>query len=108
LGTIFSDEGFIKIRGYNTWYGVMGETDSTRKHPLLCLHGGPGFSHDYLQPIGAISKTGRKVVFYDQLGSGRSDHPDDPSMWTMKGYVSELDAIRNSLGLDHVHLLGQS
>ena len=108
MRTVFTEEGFIKIRGYNTWYGIIGETSNSGRFPLLCLHGGPGFSHDYLQPIGTISKTGRKVVFYDQFGSGRSDHPDDPSMWTMEGYVSELDAIRNALGLDHVHLLGQS
>lgn len=74
----------------------------------MCLHGGPGFSHDYLQPLEALKNTGRRVVFYDQLGSGRSDHPNNPSMWTMELYLTEIDAIRRALGLDRIHLLGQS
>ena len=108
LKSIFSQEGFIPFRGFKTWYGVVGETDSLGKLPLLCLHGGPGFSHDYLQPLEALKNTGRRVVFYDQLGSGRSDHPNNPSMWTMELYLTEIDAIRRALGLDRIHLLGQS
>ena len=108
MNSFFAQEGFIPYRGFKTWYGVVGETDSPGKYPLLCLHGGPGFSHDYLQPLGVLKNTGRRVVFYDQLGSGRSDHPNDPSMWTMELYQAELDAIRRALSLDRVHLLGQS
>ena len=106
--SIFSEEGYISFKGYKTWYGIIGEQDHQNKFPLLCLHGGPGFSHDYLQPIGEIQNTGRRVVFYDQLGAGRSDHPDDSSMWTISLYVEELETIRKTLGLDQVHLLGQS
>ena len=105
---MFTEEGYITRNGLKTWYGIVGDADSPGKYPLLCLHGGPGFSHDYLQPLGVLSSAGRRVVFYDQLGSGRSDHPDDSSLWTMKQYVSELDAIRKELSLDQVHLLGQS
>jgi proline-specific peptidase len=108
LNPKLTEEGFITSKGFKTWYGVMGETDLLGKYPLLCLHGGPGFSHDYLQPLGVLNSTGRRVVFYDQLGAGRSDHPDDPSMWTMKLYISELDALRKALKLDRIHLLGQS
>jgi proline-specific peptidase len=108
LDSKFTKEGYITRNGLKTWYGLVGEAESPGKYPLLCLHGGPGFSHDYLEPIGVLSKTGRRVIFYDQLGSGRSDHPDDPSLWTMKQYVSELAAIIKSLRLDQVHLLGQS
>jgi len=49
--------------------------------PLLCLHGGPGATHDYLEPLEEIAATGRCVVFYDQLGSGNPDHPHDRYMW---------------------------
>jgi proline-specific peptidase len=104
----FSQEGFIPHKGYKTWYAIVGEEESPRRYPLLCLHGGPGFSHDYLEPLAAIASKGRRVVFYDQLGSGRSDHPNDPSIWTMQLYLEELDVVRNVLGLDRIHLLGQS
>jgi proline-specific peptidase len=65
-------------------------------------------SHDYLQPLEAIAGTGRRVIFYDQLGSGHSDHPHNPDMWNVGLFVEEARAIRKSLGLGEVHLLGQS
>jgi proline-specific peptidase len=48
------------------------------------------------------------VVFYDQLGVGKSDHPDDSTLWVMRTFVDELGAVREALGLQQVHLLGHS
>ncbi len=59
--------------------------------PLLCLHGGPGFTHYYLEPLEALAEH-RRVIFYDQLGCGRSDRPDDLSLWTVDRFVEELQA----------------
>lgn len=101
-------EGFIPFRGYRTWYRVLGENEEPGKFPLLVLHGGPGASHDYLEPLAAMAQTGRRVIFYDQLGGGNSDHPHDPSMWTVDLFVEELSEIRKALHLDHLHILGQS
>jgi L-proline amide hydrolase len=101
-------EGFASFRGYNTWYRIVGDHEALGKLPLLCLHGGPGATHDYLEPLEAMSTTGRRVIFYDQLGNGNSDHPHNPSMWTVGLFVEELGVIRDVIGLDHVHILGQS
>ncbi|HVA21920.1 MAG TPA: proline iminopeptidase-family hydrolase [Candidatus Micrarchaeia archaeon] len=75
--------------------------------PLLCLHGGPGTPHDYLEPLEGLA-AGRRVVFYDQLGCGRSDRPDDPALWTVDYFVDELGQVREALGLDRCHLFGNS
>lgn len=101
-------EGYVPFRGFNVWYRIVGEREDSGKLPLLCLHGGPGVGHDYLEPLEAMGATGRRVIFYDQLGCGRSDHPHDPSMWTVELFVGELALVRSALGLDHVHILGQS
>src|SRR5215217_8535665 len=101
-------EGFIPFQGYKTWYRIVGDQGDERKPPLVCLHGGPGMSHDYLETLEAIAGTGRQVIFYDQLGCGNSDHPHDPSLWTIELFVEEVGVIRTALGLDHIHLLGQS
>jgi len=101
-------EGFIPFRGYRTWYRVVGESEEPGKLPLLVLHGGPGASHDYLEPLEAVAGTGRRVILYDQLGGGNSDHPQNPALWTVDLFVEELGAVRKALALDHVHLLGQS
>ncbi len=101
-------EGFVSFRGYRVWYRIVGDLEKPGKLPLLCLHGGPGATHDYLEPLAAIAATGRRVVFYDQLGNGNSSRPSDPSLWTVALFVEELGHMRHALGLDRVHILGQS
>jgi proline-specific peptidase len=101
-------EGFIPFHGYRTWYHVVGDGEEAGKLPLLCLHGGPGMAHDYLEPLEAMAGTGRRVILYDQLGCGNSDHPHDPSLWNVDLFVQEVNAVRNSLALQEIHLLGQS
>ena len=106
--TFPTTEGFIPFRGYQVWYRIVGGDEEPGKLPLLVLHGGPGACHDYLEPLEAMARTGRRVIFYDQLGGGNSDHPHNPSMWTVNLFVEELGVVRNALALDHLHILGQS
>ena len=102
-------ERTIPFRGHRIWTRTVGVAADPAKLPLLCLHGGPGVPHDYLEPIeGVAAASGRSVVFYDQLGCGNSDQPHDRSLWTVELFVEELVAVRRALGLDRVHLLGQS
>jgi pimeloyl-ACP methyl ester carboxylesterase len=96
-------DGYVEWRAGRTWYEVHGEAGGT---PLLCLHGGPGSTHQYFAPLAALADE-RQVVLYDQLGCGASDRPDDVE-WTLALFLAELDALRNELGLDEVHLLGTS
>jgi proline-specific peptidase len=101
-------EGRIPYAGGETWYQVVGDSEKPGKLPLVCLHGGPGALHDYLEPLGSLAETGRRVVFYDQLGCGKSWLEADPSMWTVELYVDELRTVREALGLDRIHLFGSS
>jgi len=96
-------EEFVPVTGGRVYTCTVGPERSGA--PLLVLHGGPGASFDYLEPLAALD---RPVVFYDQLGCGRSEHPDDVSLWTVERYVQELAQVRAALGLERVHLLGQS
>ena len=98
-----NEEGRIDVDGHRVWYRRVGE----RGVPLLLLHGGPGAGHDYLEPLAGLAER-RAVIFYDQLGCGRSDQPDDPSLWRIERFVREVDTVRAALGLDRVHILGQS
>jgi proline-specific peptidase len=98
-------EGRIPFRGYETWYRAVGEGDLA---PLLCLHGGPGATHLGQRPLERFAEAGRRVVFYDQLGCGRSSQPSDHSLWTVELFVAEVATVREALGLDRVHLLGSS
>ena len=96
-------EGLISVEGGRVWYRSVGSGGV----PLLVLHGGPGAGHDYLEPLEALAAD-RQVIFYDQLGCGRSDRPDNPALWRIERFVSEVAQVRRALGLSHIHLLGHS
>jgi proline-specific peptidase len=101
--------GLIPFKGYQTWYRIVGEKEEAGKLPLLVLHGGPGATHDYLESFDAMAETGRRVIYYDQLGCGMSSISESkPEMWTVDLYVEEIDVVRKALGLERIHLLGQS
>ena len=97
--------GMVPVEGGSVWYQRLGPDDGV---PLLILHGGPGAASYYLEPFaGRVART-RPVVVYDQLGCGRSEKPDDPSLWTVDRSCHEVDEVRSALGLEDCHLLGQS
>ena len=87
---------------------MVGVGEEVGKLPVLCLHGGPGGAHDYLEPLEALARTGRRAVFYDQIGCGRSEGPADPDFYTVELFVDELGAVREAIGLDRIHLFGSS
>src|SRR5438309_8372310 len=97
-------ETFVEVPGGRVWTQVVGGGE---RIPLVVLHGGPGFPHDYVRSLEDLADE-RMVVFYDQLGCGRSDRPDDPSLWTLDRAVAEVAAVREALGLERMHLFGNS
>jgi L-proline amide hydrolase len=92
---------------HQTWYHVVG--DSSDKPPLIALHGGPGATHDYLLSMADLGAD-RQVVFYDQIGNGRSTHLPDrgADFWTVDLFVRELRNLVTKLGIGAHHVLGQS
>ncbi len=91
-----------------TWCRVVGEGDRT---PIVLLHGGPGYNSEYLRRFENFAKTGRTVIRYDQIGSGRSVVNDEhyrPGVFTVELFRRELSRLREELGLDEVILIGQS
>ncbi|MCX6157580.1 MAG: proline iminopeptidase-family hydrolase [Ignavibacteriae bacterium] len=96
---------YCDVVGGKIWYIIYGAEKSGT--PLVCIHGGPGATHDYLLTINELDGD-RPVVFYDQLGCGRSDKPDNDSLWTVERYTKELGTLIKHLGYTEVFLLGHS
>jgi pimeloyl-ACP methyl ester carboxylesterase len=97
-------EGHVAVPGGQVWFKIVGSGPGT---PLLPLHGGPGAPSHCLDRLGQLGDE-RPVIFYDQLGCGRSDRPSDTNLWRVERFVEELAAVRRSLGLKRVHLFGHS
>src|SRR5215207_5723096 len=97
-------QGYIDVGAGNVWYESAGVGDRT----LLLLHGGPGGNSADLSPFLELADHGFRVVRYDQLGSWRSDKPDDVSLWQVPRFVDEVEQVRKGLDLGQMHLMGQS
>lgn len=97
-------EGFIEVEGGKIWYRINGEGDKT---PVLLLHGGPGSSSFYLEPLKELSKD-RPVIFLDQLGCGRSTRITDTTLMTIEKNVEQLEQVRKALKLEKFYLYGHS
>jgi proline iminopeptidase len=100
-----AQEQRVEVTGGSVWTARLGPSDGT---PILLLHGGPGAASYYMIPLAERLAEHRPTIVYDQLGCGRSDQPDDTSLWTVDRSVEEVDQVRAALGLERCHLLGQS
>jgi len=98
------EEGYCNVAGGRVYWRRFGSGDGV---PLLVLHGGPGAAHNYMLPMTALADE-RPIIFYDQLGCGRSDAPPDESLYTVQRSVDELDAVRAALKLSNVFIAGHS
>lgn len=93
--------------GVKIWYEIRGGGPGT---PLVVANGGPGFDHTYLHCSDCWDRLakGRKVVFYDQRGNGRSGELKDGQSCTLADQIADLEALRAHLDLDKIDLLGHS
>jgi proline iminopeptidase len=93
---------------FQVWVKRIGSNPALR---MLLLHGGPGATHEYLEACDSyLPAAGVEYYYYDQLGSGFSDQPADPSLWELDRFVDELEQVRDALGLrrENFVLYGQS
>jgi len=100
-------QGFVEVMGHQLFVRSLGE-GGRKKGTVLCLHGGPGATHDYMMPIADLVRYGYRVVLYDQLGCGRSERPKDLSLFVMERYAEEVEALRRKMDLGRIHVVGSS
>lgn len=90
-------------------YKVWTKKTGNGKIKVLLLHGGPGFSHDYMECYeDFLPQEGMEIYYYDQLGCGYSDVPADTALWNITRYVEEVEQVRKGLGLDQFYIAGHS
>lgn len=121
-------ERLVDFHGYKTWCRTVGKEDSNdgglfgffgkkadntarKKLPLLVLHGGPGLPSRYLETLELLAGQGRQVIFYDQIGCGKSflaseDASPRPEDYSVDLFLEELGAVKRALGLKRHHVVG--
>ena len=79
--------------------------------PIIAVNGGPGLSHVYMIQNDVWTRRiaeHRQVIFYDQRGTGASQHLRPGAAQTMEAQVADLEAVRASLHVDKVDFIGDS
>ena len=98
-------EGFIDAgKGVKLYYRLLGSGGE----PVVLIHGGPGFTSDYLADDLTTMARKHPLLVYDQRGIGRSTLVTDSTALAAQRYVEDLEAIRKHLGLEQLTLLGHS
>lgn len=92
----------IDVLGHRIHYERVG-----RGPPLYFVHGGPGLDHTYFRPFLDPLADDAELVFYDQLGNGRSERPE-PLAVDLTAWATELDGLRAALGHDSIVTFGHS
>ncbi len=101
--TIDSPKGKFKV-----WTKKIGNNPQIK---LLLLNGGPGGTHEYFECMESfLPAEGIELIYYDQLGCGNSDNPNDTTFWQLPRFVEEVEQVRQALKLDNsnFYLLGHS
>ena len=96
-----------RVKGYQLYYREVG-TDTTRP-PVVLVHGGPGHSSlSFKQGFDFLAES-RRVIYYDQRGSGNSEAKANPEDYTVEQLVEELEALRRDvLRADRIVVVGHS
>lgn len=102
--SLVSQEGYVEVNGGKIWYEVYG---SGPKPPVLLLHGGPGGTSFGFEPLKELGYDG-PIIFWDQLGSGRSSALTDTTLMTIENYVDQVERLREHLKLEDFVLYGHS
>ena len=86
------------------FYKIEGKGTDT----LVVVHGGPGNSLESIRADMEPLARGRRVIYYDQRGQGKSDLVKDGSRLGYKNHVADLEALRVHFKLEKISLLGNS
>lgn len=116
FGTIPVKEGTVSVtRGkdqseeFNISYNLVRpmSLSSRQAAPIVVLHGGPSLPSNYCFPL-AKHIPYRSILFYDQLGCGKSDQPTNIEYYSIDQAVDDLQNLLERLNIRRFHLYGQS
>lgn len=96
-------EGYIPAKNAELYYRVIGEGQ-----PLILLHGGPDFDHNYLLPDMDLLSDSFRLIYYDQRGRGKSAGKVQPKDVTISSDVEDLESLRKYFQFKSVAVLGHS
>lgn len=97
----------VQVNGFDLYYREIGT--NKQDTPVVIVHGGPGHSSQSFKQGFDFLAQERRVIYYDQRGSGNSQIKPDPAAYTIDQLVEELETIRRDvIRTDQIILIGHS
>jgi proline iminopeptidase len=96
-------EGYVPVEGAALYYRDIGQGQ-----PIVILHGGPSFDHNYLLPDMDRLADAFRLIYYDQRGRGKSAWNVRPAAVNLQSEMDDLEALRAHVRLNRAALLGHS
>jgi len=95
---------------YETFGTPTAADSASTSLPVIAVNGGPGLSHAYMMQNDLWVRLGKNhfVALYDQRGTGKSKRVQKEAPQSMEAQVADLDAVRRTLKLEKVVLVGDS
>jgi proline iminopeptidase len=76
--------------------------------PVILISGGPGGSHASFHPWFSRLAGRFTVIYFDNIGRGRSDRLLPGTPYTVERDAEDVEALRSHLKLNRIHLIGHS
>jgi len=94
---------YLEWRGHRVHYLDEGKGART----YLCLHGNPTWSYLYRRLVPPLVASGGRVIAPDFIGFGRSDKPEEESLYTFDFHRGMLLSFVEALNLKNITLVVQ-
>jgi pimeloyl-ACP methyl ester carboxylesterase len=105
--TVRPQEHRVVSGGVDLFVRVVGKLSSGKV--VLAVNGGPGVSSRYMTDLEVLAGDDLALVTFDQRGVFRSTAPAlEISNFTFEKYLGDIEAIRQTLGIESFHMLGHS
>jgi proline iminopeptidase len=75
---------------------------------VVIASGGPGTGHSHCHPWFDALTERFEVVYFDYLGTGRSDRLADPAGYSIEAHAAQIEAVRAHVGAEQIALVGVS
>ncbi|MFK7822986.1 MAG: alpha/beta fold hydrolase [Oligoflexales bacterium] len=99
----FQARSFLLDGGESAHDYRLNYIDEGKGKALICVHGNPTWSF-YFRNVIEHFREKMRVVAFDHLGCGLSDHPQDYS-YTLSNHIKNFEALIEGLNIDKVSLL---
>ena len=96
-------DGYAPVPGARLYFREVGGG-----RPIVILHGGPDFNHNYLLPELDRLSSAYRLIYYDQRGRGKSSPGVVAEHVSIESEVDDLDLIRAHFGFATITVLGHS